>query len=123
MKDEQATDQNRSPVSFVHWKDVLLWLLGSRLRKGVTGHSMEPTLNHGDQIFVRPSKVAAVGDVVLCRHPYKTETHIVKRVQSIDKTGLMLTGDNPSDSTDSSSFGRVPWVHLIGVVTSRARQA
>lgn len=121
--DEQATDEHRSPVSFVHWKDVLLWLLGVRLRRSVTGRSMEPTLHDGDQVFIRPSKTASVGDVVLCRHPYNTGIHILKRVQSVNETGLMLVGDNPTDSTDSSSFGQVPWVHMVGVVTGRVRHA
>jgi nickel-type superoxide dismutase maturation protease len=122
MMDEQATDEHRSPVLFVNWKEALLWLVRARLRRTVTGRSMLPTLQDGDQVFVRPSKTATVGDVVLCRHPYKADIHILKRVHVVDEKGLMLFGDNPDDSTDSSSFGQVPWVHLVGIVTARVRQ-
>ena len=122
MTDEQATVENRSPVSFVDLKETLLWLLRLRIRRNVTGRSMEPTLGDGDQVFVRTCTTASVGDIVLCRHPYRADIELIKRVRSISDVGLMLFGDNPAFSTDSSSFGEVPWVHLIGTVTARVRK-
>ena len=103
-------------------KETLLWILRFRIRRNVNGRSMEPTLDDGDQVFVRTCQTASVGDIVLCRHPYRTDTELIKRVRSIGDEGLVLVGDNPVNSTDSSSFGDVPWVHLIGIVTARIRK-
>ena len=58
-------------------------------------------------------------DIVVCRHPFKTDTVIIKRVVKVDGDGMFLAGDNPEASTDSESFGRVPWVHLKAKVTSK----
>jgi len=85
----------------------------------IDGGSMQPTLQHGEHVLVRPQSHAIVGEVVLCRHPYKRDVRIIKRVAATDETGIFLVGDDPSESTDSRSFGIVPWSHLSGVVTSK----
>ena len=82
---------------------------------------MEPGLPHGTIVLVRPTHSIKPDDIVLCRHPFKMDTRIVKRAVKSDKNGLFVAGDNPPQSTDSRSFGVVPWVHVIGVVTSQMR--
>ena len=85
----------------------------------VAGESMNPTLQTGDTVLVRPTGHATVGNVVVSRHPFKTDSHLIKRVEAVTDDGMVLVGDNPAASTDSRSLGTVPWVHLIGVVTAR----
>ena len=80
---------------------------------------MHPTLQEGAFVLVRPTTHADVGDVVVCRHPFRPDVLIIKRVSQANEEGMVLAGDNPTASTDSSSFGVVPWVHLTGVVTTQ----
>ena len=87
----------------------------------VDGNSMTPSLTHGSYVLVRRTKVIDVDDIVLCRHPFRKDTQIVKRVAHSGQTGVFVVGDNPDASTDSNSFGVVPWVHVIGVVTAQMR--
>ena len=82
---------------------------------------MEPHLEDGSHVLVQPCAQAKVGDVVLCKHPYKKDTRIIKRVASLSDDGLYLTGDNPDQSTDSRNFGAIPWSHLLGLVTSKMK--
>ena len=80
---------------------------------------MLPCLADGDHVLTEPCERALVGDIVVCRHPYVTDSFVIKRVKFVDTEGLFLEGDNPTNSTDSNSFGVVPWARLIGKVTSR----
>ena len=80
---------------------------------------MAPTLVDGEHVLVEPSNRADVGDLVLCAHPYRSDTRIIKRVSATDDDGMTLIGDNLAQSTDSSSFGKVPWSRLIGRVCTR----
>ena len=79
---------------------------------------MEPTLNDGDYILARPAHRAQPHDIVICRHPYVKNKIIIKRAIKIEAEGLQVAGDNPGASTDSESFGLIPWVHLMSTVTS-----
>jgi nickel-type superoxide dismutase maturation protease len=80
---------------------------------------MSPTLSDGDHVLVAPSARAEDGDIVLCRHPHRRDTRIIKRLIRSTDMGMSLSGDNPAQSTDSASFGAVPWALLIGRVSSR----
>ena len=62
---------------------------------------------------------AAMGDVVVARHPFKTSLRVVKRVESIDAGRCTLMGDNPAASTDSRNFGTIPLTDLLGKAVSR----
>jgi nickel-type superoxide dismutase maturation protease len=104
--------------------ELLLWLLGLRRRVRVTGASMIPTLNEGDEVLYDPraytSRLPQIGDVVVAHRPDRQQVRLVKRVVAIDPDGCMqLHGDNPHASTDSYTFGPVGCEHLIGKVTSR----
>jgi nickel-type superoxide dismutase maturation protease len=65
----------------------------------VRGKSMVPTLLPGDRLLVVRAR-ARVGDVVLALDPHRPDRELVKRVASLDATGLDLHGDNASASTD-----------------------
>ena len=83
---------------------------------------MDPTLPHGTIVLVRSTRNVNPNDIVLCRHPFKRDTQIVKRVKECGEKGVFVVGDNPDQSTDSRSFGTIPWVRVVGVVTSKMRR-
>ena len=104
--------------------DLLLWVMRLRRRVRVTGASMFPLLQAGDEVLVdmrafrrHPPRV---GDVVVVRHPHRAELKMVKRVTAVfPDNQYHVTGDNPAASTDSRDFGAVTLEHILGRVTSR----
>ena len=83
---------------------------------------MQPTLEPGDRVLVRrlgrkpkPSR----GSVVVTWHPQQSKLRLIKRLKSVEETGIWLLGDNPAESTDSRQWGAVPMKLLIGEVVSR----
>ncbi len=109
----------RTPVAAVSARELLFWLFRKRTRVRVDGNSMHPTLQDGDHVLIRRQARAEPNEIVLCRHPYKKTVRLIKRVESTDECGAFLVGDAPKKSTDSRSFGAVPWNQLVGVVTSK----
>ena len=91
----------------------------TRLR--VTGESMDPTLKPGDRVVsVRsPLRGYQVGDLVVTTDPREHPRAIVKRLVAVEHSGFRLAGDNPSASTDSSTFGLVPRATIQGRVVYR----
>jgi len=80
---------------------------------------MAPLLNSGDVVIVQPSAMFAVGDVVLAEHPFRSGVKILKRIAQIEQDGrLHLVGDNPDESTDSRTFGKVPSEQVLGRVVA-----
>ncbi|MDJ0714586.1 MAG: nickel-type superoxide dismutase maturation protease [Prochloraceae cyanobacterium] len=116
MTDDRLEDSN-------NW-ELLLWLLGFRFRFRVKGLSMAPLLKPGDELLVDPNayrqKLPFPGDIVVAKHPYRSDLLLVKRVASVLKDGnCFLIGNNSSESTDSRSFGSVSPEHIIGRVCCR----
>ena len=109
----------RAPVVAVNLREFLLWVLRRRLRVRVDGISMEPSLRPGTTVLIQTNASVQVNDIVLSRHPYNPEVQVLKRVAEIHDEGVFLLGDNPAESTDSRSFGVIPWEHIIGRVTSK----
>ena len=115
-----------SPVPAVGVLEFAYLLLGRRKRYQVSGPSMSPTLLDGDTVLVEPGAYQhsdpAPGDVVVCRHPFKTDVYLIKRVSELTDAGeLVLVGDNPEASTDSQTLGAIPKAHLRGRVCSKSR--
>jgi len=107
-----------------HFGELLLWLLRLRQRFRITGNSMTPLLKSGDEVLVNPRAYQRMppkpGDIVVTRHPYRTDLRLVKRVSKVLPDGrCLIEGNNPSESTDSRSFGPVTPKQIIGRVTSR----
>jgi len=104
--------------------EFLHWLLRLRRRFRVTGASMSPLLQPGDEVLIDPRayrrRPPHPGDIVVARHPFRTDLPQVKRVTGVLENGYcLLEGDNPEESTDSRAFGALPPERLLGRVTSR----
>jgi len=85
---------------------------------------MRPTLRPGDQVLIDPSAYRRhpprIGDVVLARHPYRRDVEMVKRIaRTLPDGRLLLSGDNPEESTDSRTLGAIPPGLLRGRVVLR----
>ena len=83
---------------------------------------MQPTLEPGDRVLVRRlgrNPKPSLGSVVVTWHPQQSKLRLIKRLQSVEETGMWLLGDNPAESTDSRQWGAVPMKLLIGEVVSR----
>ena len=83
---------------------------------------MQPTLEPGDRVLVRrlgQKPVPSLGSVVVTWHPQRSTLCLIKRLKSVEETGLWLLGDNPAESTDSRQLGAVPSNLLIGEVVGR----
>jgi nickel-type superoxide dismutase maturation protease len=85
---------------------------------------MGPALREGDDVLVDPEAYGGAepkeGHIVVARHPYRTGVRIIKRVgRVLGNDRFILTGDNPTESTDSSIFGSLPSSHILGRVTFR----
>ncbi|MGD1909524.1 MAG: nickel-type superoxide dismutase maturation protease [Rivularia sp. (in: cyanobacteria)] len=102
---------------------LLQLLMGIRKRLSISGSSMLPGLQPGDEILFNPKayrhKLPHEGDIVVARHPYQKK-EIIKRVALVLEDGsCFLTGDNPTASTDSRSYGFIPLNNILGKVTSK----
>lgn len=104
--------------------EYVLLLLGRRKRIRVTGASMLPGLETGDELFVDEraydNHQPAEGDIVVAWHPREPDLKIIKRVSVVFDNGCWLVGDNPAESTDSSQYGIFPFKRIVGKVTSRS---
>lgn len=105
-------------------KKLLLLLLKRRKRFRVTGVSMLPLLQPGEEILVNPKayqfQMPQVGDIVVAQHPHHENLRLIKRVAAVLEDGsCFLQGDNATLSTDSRSFGIVAPEQILGRVTSR----
>ena len=85
---------------------------------------MLPTLAPGDRLLVLRighRRFIRAGDLVTVRDPREDGSHriLVKRVRDLDGESAEVTGDNPDASTDSRSFGRVPFSSVTGRVLYR----
>ncbi|MGW4561667.1 nickel-type superoxide dismutase maturation protease [Streptomyces sp. NPDC004561] len=87
----------------------------------VTGPSMVPTLQHGDQLLVRYGGPVRPGDVVVLRHPFQQDLLVVKRAVERREGGWWVLGDNPYAGGDSTDYGVVPEELILGRAWFRYR--
>ena len=83
---------------------------------------MQPTLEPADRVLVRQlgqKTTPSLGSVVVTWHPQRSKLRMIKRLKSVEETGLWLLGDNPAESIDSRQLGAVPTKLLIGEVVGR----
>ena len=73
-----------------------------------------------DEVLVDPRADVRVGDIVVARHPFRTDVHVIKRLVELDDEGrARLEGDNPSASTDSRTLGGFSRRSIVGRVSCR----
>jgi phage repressor protein C with HTH and peptisase S24 domain len=82
----------------------------------VSGLSMIPTLAPGERLLVRLDGPIVIGDIVVFKRDSQFD---VKRVLRIDTEGIFVQGDNDLVSTDSRSYGLIPFEDVLGTVTYR----
>ncbi len=104
-----------------HLGRILQALFGRSRRYRVVGNSMSPALTHGDLVWADPKGFVnarpRIGQIVVARHPYRSNVWIIKRVMSaVEGDRLVLRGDNRRESTDSEIFGAVPASLVVGPV-------
>lgn len=79
---------------------------------------MLPTLEPGWFLLMDPARVPAEGQIVVARHPDRSSTVVVKRVQKVlDDESLWVLSDNAGSGTDSRHFGPIQAAEVLGVVT------
>lgn len=71
----------------------------------VQGPSMQPTLEPGDCLLVRPGGRGRPGDVVVARFAARPDLLVVKRVVRPHSGGWWVQGDNPLAGDDSRRYG------------------
>ena len=108
----------------ISYQEFLLWILGRRKRFRVTGQSMQPLLEPGEEILINPYAYwrshPQINDIVVAIHPDKLNLEIVKRIVEVRQNNTyVLEGDNLPYSTDSRNFGAVAFELIRGKVTSR----
>ncbi len=54
------------------------------------------------------------GDIVTAADPRNPGRTVLKRAGAVGPDGVLLLGDNPSQSTDSRHFGRIPVASVRG---------
>ncbi len=84
---------------------------------------MWPTYCDGDKLTASnvSKKILTVGDIIVSKHPLKSEVIIVKRIKQIlEDEKLFLQGDNPDPlaSEDSHNFGPVNANLVIGIINN-----
>lgn len=112
----------------MRWLGYWLLALCKRWRLfRVSGNSMVPTLDPGDWVWVDPNAYRTgqgpgPNQIIVARHPYRTDVWLIKRVRETSDDGhLTLSGDNPAESTDSATFGKLPANLVLGRVTLHYR--
>jgi nickel-type superoxide dismutase maturation protease len=85
----------------------------------VSGSSMAPGLQPGDRLVIWRTTAVRAGDVVAAPDPRDPERTVLKRAVVVGPDGVLLLGDNPSQSTDSRHFGRVPAASVRGKAVYR----
>lgn len=82
----------------------------------VSGLSMIPTLAPGERLLVRLDGPIVLGDIVVFNREQQFD---IKRILRIEADGIFVQGDNDLVSTDSRTYGLIPYEKVIGVATYR----
>lgn len=106
------------------WRDLLAWVLRARSRFRITGNSMLPLLQPGEEVLINPQaypqQSPQVGDLIVVQHPFKPKVRMIKRVIEVREDGFcFIVGENARESTDSRHFGYVDPQLILGQVVCR----
>jgi nickel-type superoxide dismutase maturation protease len=110
-------------ISKIPWAgrwEILSLLLKKRIRFYVQGNSMNPLLFTGEEVLVNPKKKVMIGSIIVARHPYRSTVTVIKYVDQINVKGhFYVLGLNPSESSDSRTFGHITPDLIYGCVSSK----
>lgn len=96
------------------------YLQGFRQIFVIKGNSMMPALKSGDCVIFNPEIEPKIGDIILFHHPFIQNLKVVKRISEITAEGnFIVLGDNPSESTDSRSYGAILAKDVLGVAVCK----
>ncbi len=89
------------------------------IKAKVSGDSMLPLYFDGEIIEIDTTaylhKLPQVDDDILFKHPYQKQTYLIKRIAEVTADGdYYVLGLNPSQSTDSRSFGAIKLKAIVG---------
>lgn len=79
----------------------------------IVGRSMLPALRPNRIVLARRSNNVSPGDVVLLHH---NGLEKIKRVKHIQDDKIFVLGDNPTESTDSRTFGHIARKNILAKV-------
>ena len=83
---------------------------------------MIPSLCDSDLVIFKKyyvnKTILKMGDIIIFNHPFKN-IRLIKRIKSIEKYSIEVSGDNKSASHDSNFFGLIQKEKVIGIVTSK----
>ena len=83
---------------------------------------MNPTLKDRELVFfkkyIKYKSLLKVDQIVIFNHPLK-DFSLIKRIKSVSKNSIEVTGDNLCFSDDSNKFGFISKEKVIGIVTSK----
>lgn len=89
----------------------------------ISGDSMRPVLPPGARAIAVPLQDLATlraGDVVIVRHPGRSQGELIKRILGRTEHGeYLLAADNPSRGAESVDFGPVPGSAILARVPWR----
>jgi len=80
----------------------------------VSGHSMYPLLQDGQEVEAEPINEYKIGDVVVAQHPFQRDLIVIKQITAIRDQNFRLQGVNREESSDN--FGYLPLEDIIGKV-------
>jgi nickel-type superoxide dismutase maturation protease len=112
------------PLPHATLADLGRWLRRRYRRYRVTGPSMLPLLQPGEEVLIDPAAYAQrlpePGDIVVALHPQHPDLRIIKRILFVEPDGrCYLQGDNSRASSDSRQFGLVALAQIQGQVVCR----
>ncbi|CAB5240381.1 unannotated protein [freshwater metagenome] len=88
---------------------------------------MAPSFNDGDWLIIRYGAPFKAGDVVVVKRRLNAQvlddSLFIKRIKEIATEGITVLGDNPEASTDSRTWGAVPYEQVIAKVLFRYKKA
>lgn len=80
----------------------------------VSGHSMTPALQPGEEIVAVDTRRPVPGNLVVFEHPSQRDFWMVKRLA--DESGWVTSDNDEHEHTDSRTFGRLDLANLVPVI-------
>ncbi|MGL4820612.1 MAG: signal peptidase I [Bacilli bacterium] len=91
LENEQIVNEKRSVYSQIIGLGVIVWMMYWLVMSDmqivrVTGHSMEPTLQNGDMLIIKPESRYERGDVIVFQSKNGTEIYVKRIVATSEES-------------------------------------